>query len=153
MQSIEMVFDDHFRESIAEIATVQDIIPDIKTKRTKTQEIGIFKSTAELKVISSARVKAGVDIMKYFNYIVDSKSKTLVVTVAEPKILSVEIDSKVDNMNNGLFSKIGPKMLNSINNSVEIEVNKAVEKRNILKDARLHFEDFFEAIISPSLSI
>lgn len=152
MHSVDMLFDNHMRKQIAEVATAQDIIQNIVVTKTRRKTmLKYFSSTAKLKAIGNARVKAGIDIMELFKYEVTPQTKTMTVTVANPEILSNEINYKIVSMKDGLFSDITKEMHNDIHNSIAAEVEISSKKRAILDAAKQNFEDFFEAIISPSL--
>lgn len=160
MQTIEMSFDGYLRRSIAEIATVEDVIDSIELTKQVDKKLrafnrsflwGKFDSKATVTLKSSARIKAGIDINDFFEYKIYPDSGKITIFVAKPKILSTEIESTVAEMENGYLIKVNEELLNQAQNDVFKKIEYMTSSSKILDDAQVNFERFFKAIILPSL--
>ena len=152
LHSLEIAFGKHLRRNIADLATVEDYIYGIELD--KIQRGGSFWTTqARLKMKGSAKIKAGVSIFDNFSYEVDPNTRTLYVKVEKPKILSTEINTEVTQIKNGWRNEIRGSTIEKAENDIELEVLKIARSKNILSEAETNFEQIFEAIFMPVLSL
>ncbi|MEM6316492.1 MAG: DUF4230 domain-containing protein [Bacteroidota bacterium] len=163
MQSLEVALDGYLRKSIAEIATVQEVYDNIKTTKIVERVLfeksklyrewigDTFDSKATIEITASAKVKAGIDIDDYFQYKVFPDQSLISITVAEPKVLSREIFPHFTKVEEGYLVQINEAMLNDAKLDVNRKLNKSLKQGNILVNAKSNFEQFFEAVILPTL--
>ncbi|MEO1713780.1 MAG: DUF4230 domain-containing protein, partial [Bacteroidota bacterium] len=110
-------------------------------------------SEATVVVEGAALIKAGIDIDDYFELNLIPDSLMLEIIVHEPKILSEEIRSEVVEMEDGYLVGVNKEMINDANKKLKLKLQRRVEEEGILIAAKESFEQFFEAMILPSLQI
>lgn len=161
MQHLEVNFGNYIRRGIAEIATTEDefnniIVKDtikrfLLEKYTKFFKRDWLASKATIKIKADARVKAGIDIARYFSYTVIPDEKKINILVPTPKVMSREIYSTIVEMEDGTLVDVDKEMLNSAEHDIRMKLERQLKKSNLLEDAKTSFESFFEAIILPSI--
>ena len=157
MQTLKLQFDGYTRKTIAEVATIQDVIEDLRTEIKIEKQVlkkkTFLDSEATVVVEGSALIKAGIDIDDYFELNLIPDSLMLEIVVHEPKILSEEIRSEVVEMEDGYLVGVNKEMINNANKKLKLKLQRRVEEEGILIAAKESFEQFFEAMILPSLQI
>ena len=162
MINTEVFFDDYVRKSIAEIATVKEVIRDLKVKKRLERKVlegykirklirGAFDSEAVVEVSATAIVKAGIDIDDYFAYKVYSDQALIELTIGQPKVLSREIFPNFSKVQSGYLIKADEALVNDAKDALLLKVEQKVNTRALLDKAKTNFEQFFEAVILPTL--
>ena len=154
MQNLNIAFGNYMRNSIAEVATTEDVVNNIEVEKEVTRHFleeftgffknkNLFASTASVKIKADARVKAGVDIAKYFNYNVNPDKKEILIRVPEPKILSREIYSTIVEMEDGTLIEVSKEMLNEAEADIRVRLEEVLREGKILEAAKTNFKSFF----------
>jgi hypothetical protein len=90
---------EHYRNNIMQLATAEDILTTEITEVFKREYFfGWLESMAELKLSMIGKFKAGFDLSRYFQIILNYNEKTIEVYLPEPQILSSETDFEIKNI-------------------------------------------------------
>ena len=152
MHKLEMIFGEHKRKNIAELATIEDIIPSISVSKIQPAQKW-YQSSARIKISGHSRIKAGIDLFHNFAYEVDQNTSTLTVYVEQPKILSIEVNTSTEAVDDGWFNRVEGYIIDQAQQDIEIQARKIALRNGILNDSKRNFEQIFESIFMPVLHL
>lgn len=139
---------ERIRHAIVELATAEDDF-DIALSETYRREILWGSSVAHLRLHVKARVKAGFDLREFFSYEVDVDARSLIVTLPEPRLLSVEVLPKIQSMEDGWFVDIDEDKINQALATGRIRAAEAAVSSGLLGNARSNASLLIVDMLSP----
>jgi len=137
---------------IAELATVE--IRDKKglTKQMQTKIMGINVSTTDMEISAISIIKAGFDLKEFFDIKLNTKSKTLTVTLAAPKILSHEVYPKVDKLDIGWMREVNNNDFNKNFNILRREFRKDAVDSGIMEKSKTQAREIMNMMMVPVMA-
>ncbi len=146
-----VVFTEHIRQMIMELATVEDNISAIETNQ-RTRNFLFFKSSAELEMEIKARVKAGFDLKNHFKVNIVENENVVNVYLPKAKILSIDIVPIVKNINDGWFVGVDEQHINDTNEILRQRVTDRAINSGLLFEAERNAETILKGILKPLFS-
>lgn len=110
--------------------------------------LGYNVSTTEMEIIAMSIMKVGFNLQNYFNVSVDSRSKTIVVTLPQPQILSHEVYPKVENMDIGFMRDLSTQDFNDNVNKLRQAFRNDVDQ-NTYKKAEARAQEVMQMMLQP----
>jgi len=146
------MMEEKVEKMIAELGTVE--IRDKKglTKQMQTKIMGINVSSTDMEISAISIIKAGFDLNEYFDIKLNSKSKTVTVTMAPPKILSHEVYPKVDKLDIGWMREVNNEDFNKNFNILRREFRKDAVADGIMDKSKKQAREIMTMMMSPILS-
>ena len=135
----------------AELATMEVTDKKGLNKQLQTKVFGLNISSTEVEVSAISVLKVGFDLQKYFNLTLDNKTKTVVVTLPEPEILSHEVYPKVDKLEIGWLRELENSDLNSNFNALRKEFRREALESDIFDKSKKQAVELMETMIGPFL--
>jgi len=138
--------------TISELATME--VRDKKGLRRKLQSqvMGYNVSSTDIDISAISILKAGFDLNAFFDIRMNEKTKDLIVTLPQPKILSHEVYPRVDKLDVGWMRSISDKDFNDNFNLLREQFRKDAVTSDIFKKSKLKVVDVLEILLSPLLS-
>lgn len=143
------VIESQMRSYITQLATAEHHEERLYDHDFVTQVLGIFSSTANLRLRVGSTVKAGFNLNRLFSLSIDHTTRTIEIHLPEPCILSHELNPRIENIDNGLFSTIDENRLNCAQDYARrILLNDAINA-GIYTDANAHVADIIRVMFRP----
>ncbi len=136
---------------IAELATMEVRDKKAMTKELKTKLLGYSVSSTEIEISAISIMKVGFKLDDYFDIGVSSKSRTVTVTLPEPKILSHEVYPKVDKLDVGWLRELGKTDFNKNFNALRAEFRRDANESEIFGEAKKQAEELMKAMVGPMI--
>lgn len=112
-------------------------------------DLFFFESKAEIWSNSSAIVKAGFNLDKLFRVDIDPERKSLLVTLPEPRLLSIDTRSHFQNVENGWLQKINENNMNEFIQLERDEFTQIALNSGIFTEAKRNAESILKSILAP----
>ncbi len=145
------LLEEKVEKMIAELATVE--IRDKKglSKQMQTKIWGVAVSSTDVEISAVSILKAGFNLNDYFDIKLSEKHKTVVLTMAEPSILSHEVYPKVDKLDIGWMRELNNSDFNRNFNILRSEFRREARESGIMNKAREQAKEIMSMIFSPVL--
>lgn len=111
--------------------------------------LGYNVSTTELEIVAMSIMKVGFNLQNYFSISVDDKSKTVVVTLPQPQILSHEVYPKIENMDIGFMRDLSSQDINDNVNKLRQAFREDANKSDIFNKAQVRAQEVMKMILDP----
>ncbi len=146
------MMEERVEKMIAELATVE--IRDKKglTKQMQTKIMGINVSTTDMEISAISIIKAGFDLKEFFDIKLNTKSKTLTVTLAAPKVLSHEVYPKVDKLDIGWMREVNNDDFNKNFNILRREFRKDAVESGIMEKSKKQAREIMNMMMVPVMA-
>ena len=145
----EFAIERHIRDNIMEIATVKDsfVVAHSATHNYAPLRWIRFMDS-KVKTSSSAMVRAGFDLEKYFKVEIDEADRTIDITLPEPTILSVDPDYRIERIKHGVYPIDATEITEAIAQTKE-KLREAAIESGILDHARETASSIIPLIMAP----
>ena len=111
--------------------------------------MGYNVSTTELEIVAMSIMKVGFNLQQYFNITVDDKSKTVVVTLPQPQILSHEVYPKIENLDIGVMRDLSSQDINDNVNKLRQAFREDANKSDIYQKAQVRAQEVMKMMLDP----
>lgn len=145
------LMEERVEKVIAELATVE--IRDKKgiNRQLQTKIWGYAVSSTDIEVSAISLMKIGFKLDRYFNLSVDSRNKTVWVTLPEPEILSHEVYPKVDKLDVGWLREVSNDDLNKNFNILRSEFRRDALESDVFDRSKSQAEQLMDMMLSPAV--
>jgi len=146
------MMEERVEKMIAELATVE--IRDKKglTKQMQTKIMGFNVSSTDMEISAISIIKAGFDLKEFFDIKLNTKSKTLTVTLAAPKVISHEVYPKVDKLDIGWMREVNNDDFNKNFNLLRREFRKDAVDSGIMEKSKKQAREIMNMMMSPVMT-
>ena len=146
------LLEEKVEKAISELATME--VRDRKglNKQLQTKVWGINVSSTDIEVSAISILKVGFKLDQYFNIALNSKYKTVTVTLPEPQILSHEVYPKVDKLEVGWMREIQDEDFNRNFNLLRKEFRTDALESDIMTKAREEAVELMDLMFSPVIA-
>lgn len=146
------LMEERVEKMIAELATVE--IRDKKglTKQMQTKIMGINVSSTDMEISAISIIKAGFDLKDFFDIKLNTKSKTLTVTLAAPRVLSHEVYPKVDKLDIGWMREVNNDDFNKNFNLLRREFRKDAVDSGIMDKSKKQAREIMNMMMVPVMA-
>ncbi len=136
-------------KAITELAVIE--VRDKKGVKIQNSSklLGYNVSTTELEIVAMSIMKVGFNLQNYFNVSVDSRSKTIIVTLPQPQILSHEVYPKVENLDIGLMRDLTSQDFNENVNKLRQAFRNDADQSDIYKKAQIRAQEVMQLMLQP----
>jgi hypothetical protein len=111
--------------------------------------LGYSVSTTELEITAMSIMKVGFNLQNYFNISVDDRSKSVVVTLPQPQILSHEVYPKVENLDIGLMRDLSTQDFNDNVNKLRQSFRNDANQSDIFNKSQVRAQEVMKMILEP----
>ena len=111
--------------------------------------LGYNVSTTELEIVAMSIMKVGFNLQQYFNITVDDKSKTVIVTLPQPQILSHEVYPKIENLDIGIMRDLSSQDINENVNKLRQAFREDANKSDIYQKAQVRAQEVMKMMLDP----
>jgi hypothetical protein len=135
--------------TIAELGTME--VRDKKglSKQLQTKVWGFEVSSTDIEVTAISIMKIGFKLDQYFDINLNSKSRTLDITLPEPTILSHEVYPKIDKLDIGWLREVANTDLNANFNVLRREFRKEAFDNNVLDKSKQQAREIMNMMFAP----
>ncbi len=146
------LLEEKVEKAVSELATME--VRDKKglNKQLQTKVWGINVSSTDIEVSAISILKVGFKLDQYFNISLNSKRKTVTVTLPEPQILSHEVYPKVDKLEVGWMREIQDEDFNRNFNLLRREFRTDAVESDIMAKARQEAIELMDLMFSPVIA-
>jgi hypothetical protein len=114
-----------------------------------TKVWGYSVSTTSLEITAISIAKIGFNLNQFMNISVDDRSKTVVVTLPQPQILSHEVYPKVETLDVGWMREINSQDFNDAVNKLRQSFREDVYNTDMLNKAKQRAGGVMDMMLSP----
>jgi len=132
---------------ILELSTLE--LRDVKHNYNWTNKWLGSEKTIEMN--GSFDVKMGFDLNKEFTIDIDDNKKVALITVSEPKILSIELKKTNIDSQNGLINKINDDNRNEVINNFISSARRDLNKTVYLEKTKKNLQNVFDKMLIKRL--
>lgn len=145
----EEILEERMERVIAELATME--VKDVKglTKEKATKVWGYKVSSTEIDIRAVSIMKVGFKLDEYFDLKTDSKTRKVIVTLPEPKILSHEVYPKIDKLDVGWMRELSNEDFNENFNVLRREFRRDAMESNVMERSKKEAEKLMNTILLP----
>lgn len=111
--------------------------------------LGYSVSTTELEIVAMSIMKVGFNLQNYFSIAVDDRTKTVVVTLPQPQILSHEVYPKVENLDIGLMRDLTSQDFNDNVNKLRQAFREDANRSDIFNKSQVRAQEVMQMILQP----
>ena len=111
--------------------------------------LGYSVSTTELEIVAMSIMKVGFNLQNYFSIAVDDRTKTVVVTLPQPQILSHEVYPKVENLDIGLMRDLTSQDFNDNVNKLRQAFREDANQSDIFNKSQVRAQEVMQMILQP----
>ena len=135
--------------SIVELAVME--VKDKKGIRIQNSSklLGYNVSTSEIELVAVSIMKVGFNLQQSFDVSVDSRTKSIIVTLPQPQILSHEVFPKVENMDIGFMRDLSPQDFNDNVNKLRQAFREDAQQSDIFEKAKVRANDVMQMMLQP----
>jgi hypothetical protein len=135
--------------AITELAVME--LKDKKGIRVdnSTKVMGYDVSSTNVEITAISILKVGYNLSQFFDISVDDRSKTVVVTLPQPQILSHEVFPKVENLDVGWLRELNSQDFNENINKLRQAFREDAMQSDIFNKARGRANDVMDMMLSP----
>ena len=146
------LLEERVEKTISELGTYE--VRDKKglTKQLQTKVWGFEVSSTDIEVSAISILKIGFKLDQYFDINLNSKAKTLTVTMPEPTVLSHEVYPKIDKLDIGWLRELGNADLNSNFNVLRREFRREAFDNDVVSKSKQQARDIMNMLFTPVLA-
>ncbi|MTB51420.1 DUF4230 domain-containing protein [Lewinella sp. W8] len=143
------LFQEKVENVIGELATLE--IRDKKgiNKQLQTSIWGMNVSETDVEITAISILKVGFRLNDYFDIQLDSRSKTLNITLPEPLILSHEVLPKIEKLEIGWLRELESVNINEGVNSLREAFRAEALESNVMDRAKGNARDLMDTMFTP----
>jgi hypothetical protein len=143
------LFQEKVENVIGELATLE--IRDKKgiNKQLQTSIWGMNVSETDVEITAISILKVGFRLNEYFDIQLDSRSKTLNITLPEPMILSHEVLPKIEKLEIGWLRELESVNINEGVNSLREAFRAEAIESNVMDRAKVNARDLMDTMFMP----
>lgn len=146
------MLEERVEKAVAELATYEIQSKKGLSKRMQTKIWGFSVSATDLEISAVSVMKLGFRLNDYLNIDLHEGSKTVVVTLPEPVILSHAVYPKMDKMDIGWLREVKGVDLNESFNLLRDEFVREARAENAMDKAKEKAEEVMEMLIGPVMA-
>jgi hypothetical protein len=135
--------------AITELAVME--VKDKKGIRVQnaSKVLGYNVSTTEVEIVAMSIMKVGFNLQQFFDLTVDDRSRTVVVTLPQPQILSHEVYPKIENLDIGWMRDLSSQDLNENINKLRAAFVQDAYQSQIFDKSKTRANDVMAMILTP----
>ena len=146
------MLEERVEKAVAELATYEIQSKKGLNKRMQTKIWGFSVSATDLEISAVSVMKLGFRLNEYLNIDLNEGSKTVVVTLPEPVVLSHAVYPKMDKMDIGWLREVKGVDLNESFNLLRDEFVREARAENAMDKAKEKAEEVMEMLIGPVMA-
>lgn len=137
---------------IAELATMEVRDKKAINKQMQTKIWGYSVSSTDIEISAISLLKVGFKLDDYFDVNLQSKNKTMTITLPEPVILSHEVYPKIDKLDIGWLRELKEMDINMNFNMLRSEFRRDALNSDIMARSKTQAEELMNMIFQPLLA-
>ena len=143
------LFKEKVENVIGELATIE--IRDKKgiNKQLQTSIWGMNVSETDVEITAISILKVGFRLNQYFEVQLDEGSKTVVITLPEPEILSHEVLPKIEKLEIGWMRELESVNINEGVNKLREAFRAEALESNVMARAKTQAQDLMSTMFQP----
>ncbi len=136
-------------KAIAELATMEVTNTKALNRKLQTKVWGYAVSSTDVEISATSQLKIGFDLAQYFSLNVEKQNKMVVVTLPEPKILSLEVYPRVDKMDIGWMRELKGADFNADMKALTEAFRQDVIKSDVFNKSKAQVAELMDTMLGP----
>ncbi len=113
--------------------------------------LGYNVSTTEFELVAVSIMKIGFNLQQSFNITADDRSKTIIVTLPQPQILSHEVYPKMENLDIGLMHDLTSNDINDNINKLRQAFREDAQQSDIFEKSKKRATEVMQLMLQPAI--
>jgi hypothetical protein len=138
-------------KAITELAVME--VKDKKGIKVQNNSklLGYNVSSTEFELVAVSIMKIGFNLQNSFNVTADDRSKTIVVTLPQPQILSHEVYPKVENLDIGFMRDLTSQDFNDNINKLRQAFREDAQQSDIFEKSKVRAAEVMQLMLQPAV--
>ena len=139
-----------------ERAITELAVMEVKDKKgikvqNNSKLLGYNVSSTEFELIAVSIMKIGFNLQQSFNVTADDRSKTIIVTLPQPQILSHEVYPKVENLDIGFMRDLTSQDFNDNINKLRQAFREDAAQSDIFEKSKKRAAEVMQLMLQPAV--
>ena len=139
-----------------ERAITELAVMEVKDKKgikvqNNSKLLGYNVSSTEFDLVAVSIMKIGFNLQQSFNVTADDRSKTIIVTLPQPQILSHEVYPKVENLDIGFMRDLTSQDFNDNINKLRQAFREDAAQSDIFEKAKKRAAEVMQLMLQPAV--
>lgn len=113
--------------------------------------LGYNVSTTEFELVAVSIMKIGFNLQQSFNITADDRSKTIIITLPQPQILSHEVYPKMENLDIGLMRDFTSNDINDNINKLRQAFREDAQQSDIFEKSKKRAGEVMQLMLQPAI--
>ena len=113
--------------------------------------LGYNVSTTEFELVAVSIMKIGFNLQQSFNITADDRSKTIIITLPQPQILSHEVYPKMENLDIGLMRDLSSNDINDNINKLRQAFREDAQQSDIFEKSKKRATEVMQLMLQPAI--
>ena len=113
--------------------------------------LGYNVSTTEFELVAVSIMKVGFNLQQSFNITADDRSKTIIITLPQPQILSHEVYPKMENLDIGLMRDLSSNDINDNINKLRQAFREDAQQSDIFEKSKKRAGEVMQLMLQPAI--
>jgi hypothetical protein len=139
-----------------ERAITELAVMEVKDKKgikvqNNSKLLGYNVSSTEFELVAVSIMKVGFNLQNAFNVTADDRSKTIIVTLPQPQILSHEVYPKVENLDIGFMRDLTSQDFNDNINKLRQAFREDAQQSDIFEKSKVRAAEVMQLMLQPAV--
>lgn len=143
------LLEERVEKAIAELATMEVTDKKGLNRQVNTKVFGIEVSKSDVEITAISNLKVGFKLNQFLDISLDEATRTVVVTLPEPQILSHEVYPKIDNLSIGWMREVKNEDFNRNFNALREDFRRDALESDIMDKAKLQATEVMNMMLGP----
>jgi hypothetical protein len=139
-----------------ERAITELAVMEVKDKKgikvqNNSKLLGYSVSSTEFELVAVSIMKIGFNLQNAFNVTADDKTKTIIITLPQPQILSHEVYPKVENLDIGFMRDLSSQDFNDNINKLRQAFREDAQQSDIFEKSKVRATEVMQLMMQPAV--
>jgi hypothetical protein len=139
-----------------ERAITELAVMEVKDKKgikvqNNSKLLGYSVSSTEFELVAVSIMKIGFNLQNAFNVTADDKTKTIIITLPQPQILSHEVYPKVENLDIGFMRDLSSQDFNDNINKLRQAFREDAQQSDIFEKSKVRAAEVMQLMMQPAV--
>jgi hypothetical protein len=139
-----------------ERAITELAVMEVKDKKgikvqNNSKLLGYNVSSTEFELVAVSIMKVGFNLQNAFNVTADDRTKTIIITLPQPQILSHEVYPKVENLDIGFMRDLSSQDFNDNINKLRQAFREDAQQSDIFEKAKVRATEVMQLMMQPAV--
>jgi Protein of unknown function (DUF4230) len=139
-----------------ERAITELAVMEVKDKKgikvqNNSKLLGYSVSSTEFELVAVSIMKIGFNLQNAFNVTADDRTKTIIITLPQPQILSHEVYPKVENLDIGFMRDLSSQDFNDNINKLRQAFREDAQQSDIFEKSKVRATEVMQLMMQPAV--